>query len=144
MVSNISSTIEDVREDHIKIKEEIDTDVIERIRRIRFNIGRGRDQIRNYPISAGEYNSKTSMELRIPEAPYGPSTQTRVSFDVSTEQDDALLLFMGDFKEYLAFQVSNGKLQIISGNPDGTSSTVDTGIDINAEKDKWKSVKFER
>jgi hypothetical protein len=118
----------------------IQAEVIERIQRIRFNIERGRDQIREYPSAAGEYSKNTSAELRIPDAAYGPSSQTRVSFKVATDQDNALLLFLGSPQEYLAFEVNNGKLQVVSGEP---RDLIDTGLDVKGAAN-WTEIDFVR
>ena len=141
LISKISTTVVNVKLNHSKTEYEIEAEVVERIQRIRFNIERGRDQIREYRSSAGEYNRNTSIELRIPQVAYGPSVETRVSFDVATDQENALLLFLGSAQEYLAFQVHDGNLQVVSGDSEGTS-TVDTNLDIKKGKDDWRVVTF--
>ena len=140
-ISNINTTIEAVKLNQSLTEELIQKEVIERIQRIRFNIERGREKIRDYPSSAALYNATTSIELKVPEAAYGPSMQTRISFDVATDQNDALLLFLGNANEYLAFQANGGKLQIVAR--DGNVQTlVDTNLDIKKGDSDWKEVEF--
>lgn len=145
LISDINSTLDQVRLNQSLTEELIETEVVERIQRIRFNIERGRYVIRNHPSSAGEYNRNTSVQLRIPEVTYGPSSQTKVSFDVATDQDNALLLFMGNAQEYLAFQVHNNNLQVVSKDSQNTT-ILDTNLDIQmgSGDKKWKRVIFER
>ncbi len=138
-ISEIFSTVENVKLNHSLTEDLIETEVVERIQRIRFNIERGRGKIREYPSSAGEYSRNTSVELRIPEVAYGPSSHTSVSFKVATDQDNALLLFMGNAQEYLAFQVNDGKLQVVSGEP---SDVLDTNLDIKKGEAEWRTVDF--
>ena len=137
----IASAIENVKRNHSETEALIEAEVIERIQRIRFNIERGRDKIREYPSSAGNYTRNTSMELKIPEVAYGPSSQTQVSFKVATDQNNALILFMGSPQEYLAFEVNGGKLQIVSGEP---KEVLDTGLDIKKGDADWRNVEFVR
>lgn len=146
LISDINSTMDKVRLNQSLTEELIETEVVERIQRIRFNIERGRYAIQNHPSSAGEYNRNTSVELKIPEVAYGPSSQTKVSFDVATDQDNALLLFMGNAQEYLAFQVHNDNLQVVSKDSQGTITTFDTGLDVQmgSGNEKWRKVVFER
>lgn len=144
----INTTLDKVRLNQSRTEELIQTEVVERIQRIRFNIERGRYVIRNHPASGGDYDVDTSVELRIPEVAYGTSSQTKVSFDVATGQEDALLLFLGNAQEYLAFQVHNGdlQLQVVSKDSDGPT-TVDTGLNVQmgtTDEDKWRNVIFER
>ncbi|XP_028412186.1 laminin subunit alpha-like, partial [Dendronephthya gigantea] len=155
-IEELSETINRVKINQSLTEDEIETEVVERIRRIRFNIERGRDRIRTYPSSRGEYSNNTSVELRIPRAAYGPSSQTSVSFNLATDQDNALLLFLGNAKEYLAFEVDDGNLKIVSRNSKGVQ-TVDTNLDVkkrpveavtpgDTSRDPigWRTVQFER
>ena len=142
----INTTLDKVRLNQSRTEELIQTEVVERIQRIRFNIERGRYVIRNHPASGGEYDTSTSVELRIPEVAYGTSSQTKVSFDVATDQEDALLLFIGNAQEYLAFQIHNDNLQVVSKDSDGPT-TIDTGLNVQmgtTDEDKWRNVIFER
>ena len=152
----LNTTIDRVKINQSLTEDEIETEVVERIKRIRFNIERGRDRIRTYPSSRGDYNRNTSVELRIPRAAFGPSSQTSVSFNVATDQDDALLLFLGNTREYLAFEIDGGNLRIVSRKGE-SFNTIDTNLDVkkrivegespgDTSKDPigWRTVEFVR
>lgn len=144
LIVDIPVAVRNVQKNHSDTEDLIQKEVVERIRRIRFNIERGRDVIRHYSSSAGEYNASTSVELKPPEIAYGPSIQTQVSFAVGTNQENALLLFMGNTQEFLAFESdTGGNLQVFVRGP-GYSRKIETGLNIRKGTADWKTVTFVR
>lgn len=141
-IYDIETGVENVTKKHDEIEEIIQTEVVDRIMRIRFNIERGREKIRNLAGVAAEYDRTTSAELKIPEVAYGPSIRTRVSFDFKSAQSNALLLFLGNSEEYMAFEIDDGYLQVVYANGPDKRKVVNKNSRVN--QNGWTKVQLKK
>ena len=141
-IKGIEVGVENVTRYQEEIEKKIQTEVVDRINRIRFNIERSREKIRTFGGAAAEYATNTSAELRIPEVAFGPSMQNNIKFDFKTSQSDARLLFLGSPEEYIAFEVKDGHLKAVVASAFGTKELINEGIKV--DDDKWTTVEFEK